>query len=385
MYIKKRLHSTFILLSFALFAQSCSQVTNINSTDTNNSSEATKVVDTDQLKQKLATIDLATNKKPTTDNKVQTEYITKTGDNTAAVKKYCSKLDRYFAKYGWGKSGCDDFTWHHVRNSHLGNPIVWYVFGNENVGHENVSNGKEINTTLIMCGVHGDEITPVKFCFDLLHDLKKNPSLFENQLVIIAPLVAPDSFLRGKPTRTNARGIDVNRNFPTSDWEAKAQKLWASRYGKDKRRYPGKHALSEQETIFQVNLINRYNPQKVVSVHAPLTLLDYDGPSFSQDKGLVAKELLIQMSDAAGKYKISNYPFFPGSLGNWAGNERKIPTITLELPNSDWNKTDKYFKLFRTAIHHAIKHDLNVHIIDEKVSSHSDNKEKSSDTKKIID
>ena len=109
-----------------------------------------------------------------------------------------------------------------------------------------------------------------------------------------------------------------------------------------------------------------------------------NGPSFSQDKGVVAKELLIQMSDAAGKYKISNYPFFPGSLGNWAGNERRIPTFTLELPNSDWNKTDRYFKLFRTAIHHAIKHDLNVHLIDEKVSA-SSNKKKSKDSKKIID
>lgn len=295
------------------------------------------------------------------DETTHKQYKTKTTENSPQVKKYCEKMDQYFKKYNWGKSGCDEFTWYHVRNSHLGNPIVWYVFGDEEKALK-----EKLNTTLILCGVHGDEITPVKFCFDVLKDLKQNPELFKDHLVLVAPLVAPDSFFKNKPTRTNARGVDVNRNFPTNDWSEKADKLWRSRYGADNRRFPGKYALSEQETIFQVNLINRYLPQKVVSVHAPLTLLDYDGPSFSKDEGLVAKQLLIQMSDAAGKYKISNYPFFPGSLGNWAGNERKIPTYTLELPNSDWHKTNQYYKLFRTAIHHAIKHDLRMHVIDEK-------------------
>ena len=366
---------TLIVFTTLTLVASCSQMPD-SSLNSNSKINSTSVEDQSEVSNNQVSEPVANNINIKTP---PTSTITKTRPNSNAVKKYCKKLDRYFAKYNWGKSGCDDFTWHHVRSSYLGNPIIWYVFGDEELAKK-----QNINTTLIMCGVHGDEITPVKFCFDLLDDLKTNPQLVENQLVIIAPLVAPDSFLKRKPTRTNARGVDVNRNFPTSDWSAKAQKMWASRYNKDKRRFPGKHALSEQETIFQVNLINRYNPQKVVSVHAPLTLLDYDGPSFSQDKGVVAKELLIQMSDAAGKYKISNYPFFPGSLGNWAGNERRIPTFTLELPNSDWNKTDRYFKLFRTAIHHAIKHDLNVHLIDEKVSA-SSNKKKSKDSKKIID
>jgi protein MpaA len=77
------------------------------------------------------------------------------------------------------------------------------------------------------------------------------------------------------------------------------------------------------------------------------------------------------MSDIAGKYKVSNYPFFTGSLGNWAGNERKIPTYTLELPNSDWNKTDQYFKMFRGAIHHAIQNDLTASKEKKKVSQNS--------------
>ena len=286
-----------------------------------------------------------------------------TQPNGEKVKSYCDQIELYFKKYNWGISHCHDYTWNHVRNSSQGNPIVWFVFGDDKA--------VDVNTTMLFCGVHGDEITPIKFCFDLLNDLSRNPSIIGKNRVVIAPLVTPDSFLTDNPSRTNAQGVDVNRNFPTKDWAKKAISLWKNKYHQDKRRFPGKYALSEQETIFQVNLINRYNPNKIISVHAPLTLLDYDGPTFSNFTGQAAKKLLIQMSDSAGNYKVSNYPFFTGSLGNWAGNERNIPTYTLELPNSDWNKTEKYFEMFRGAIHHAIQNDLSSENLKKKLSQQS--------------
>jgi protein MpaA len=297
------------------------------------------------------------------------KYNTLTKPNSDKVLSYCKKMDKHFKKYSWGKSNCTDYSWHHVRSSYLGNPIVWYVFGDESKRNKNT------NTTFIECGVHGDEITPIKFCFDLMEDIKNNPNVVGDNLIVIAPLVTPDSFFKLKPTRTNAKGVDVNRNFPTKDWNKSAIKLWKSRYRSDKRRFPGKSAQSEQETIFQVNIIKRYKPNKVISVHSPLTLLDYDGPTFTQDNGKAAKQLLISMSDKAGKYKVSNYPFFTGSLGNWAGNERNIPTYTLELPNSDWHKTDRYFKLFKTAIHHAIQHNLSSSSLKKKVTHQHKKKE----------
>jgi murein peptide amidase A len=281
-----------------------------------------------------------------------TAYPTLTKPNTQALLDYCEKIDNKFNQYNWGKSQCADYSWNHVRNSVKGDPLIWFVFGDEQI-----SNVHE-KTTLIFCAVHGDEIVPVKFCFDILNDLKANPQLFDNRLVIIAPIVNPDSFLIPKPTRTNANKVDINRNFPTKDWAADALRLWKTKYRSDPRRYPGKYALSEPETLFQVNLILRYKPSKIISVHSPLTMIDYDGPSFHVDIGKNAKDLLHTMSSSAQSYKISNYPFFPGSLGNWAGNERNIPTYTLEMPNSDWNKTNQYYKMFQKAIHEAIRYNL---------------------------
>lgn len=279
--------------------------------------------------------------------------------HTQAVIDFCRKIDQKFLHWGWGLSDCRDFEWHHVRDSIKGDPLMWTVFGDENKIDKSVG-----NITLIMCGVHGDEITPIKFCFDVLHYLNqefKKPE-YKNSLVVVFPIANPDSFFLERPTRVNARGVDINRNLPTRDWEKDALRLWKARYRSDPRRYPGAGPMTEPETLTQVNLIKRYSPQKIITVHAPLTILDYDGPvELTPQFGEVgprASELLIQMSKKADGYQVRNFPFFPGSLGNYAGNERGIPTFTLELPSSDNRRHKIYWDLFRPSIRAALIHDL---------------------------
>ena len=345
---------------FTLVLSSCSTslTDGIKPLNSKNEKKAAKSIQTEQvatkkISEKTEATEVKEQKQTQVSEKISKTHIHEKVENTPKVAKYCKKIDDYFKKYRWGKSNCDEYKWNHVRDSYWGNPIIWHVIGNE---EEHKKSPK--NVTMLLCGIHGDEITPVKFCFDVLHDLLLNPQyVSKDSLVVVAPLVTPDSFLKKYPTRFNARGVDINRNFPTKDWNKNAIKLWKSRYKSDKRRFPGDKAFSEQETVFMVNLIRRYNPDKVIQVHAPLTLIDYDGPE-ENGNGNNAMQLLIQMSEKAGQYRINNYPFFTGSLGNWAGNERKIPTYTLELPNSDWTKTRKFFNTFKTAIRHAIEHDL---------------------------
>ncbi len=268
--------------------------------------------------------------------------------SSSDLLKFCESMEDSFKKNEWDSPECLKYKWNYVRKSNKGVPLAWVVFGDEKTQSKNV--------TMILCGVHGDEITPVKFCFDIMKELdQKKPS---EHLVIISPLVSPDSFFIDKPTRTNSRGVDINRNFPTKDWKAKALKSWSEIYKKDKRRFPGDKASSEPEVVFQMNLIKRYQPKKIISVHAPLTLLDYDGPGFESSEKSGAKELLLQMSQKAEGYKVSNYPHFPGSLGNWAGVELKIPTYTLELPNTNPKESNLFYEKFKNAIHLAIEHPI---------------------------
>jgi protein MpaA len=293
---------------------------------------------------------------------------------TEALSKFCKKMEEKFKLYGWEKSQCKDIKWNHIRNSVQGDPLIWTTFGD--VSDENKPSFKEKDITVIMCGVHGDEITPIKFCFDIIYylrdqfaDSKNVDSEFKNKIVLVAPVVNPDSFFKARPSRINAHGVDVNRNFPTKDWVRDARKYWITKLRKDKRKNPGGTPGSEPEVVFQINLIKRYSPDKIISVHAPLTLLDYDGPSSAVTgvDGARASELLIQMSKDASDYNIVNYPYFPGSLGNWAGQERNIPTYTLELPTSNPAKSLSYWMLFKEAMHKAILHDIKLSTVAKKV------------------
>lgn len=276
-------------------------------------------------------------------------------EHSGAILNYCKKIENKFRRYRWGAANCLDFKWLHVRDSVWGDPLMWTVYGDEEEHKK-----KRKNMTMVLCGVHGDEITPIKFCFDIIHHLDANFHFYKDTLIAVAPIVNPDSFFRRRPSRVNGRGVDINRNFPTRDWQRLAQKIWRDRYRSDKRRNPGKKPLSEPEVLFQMNLIRRYNPVRIISVHAPLTLLDYDGPSKSSG---LKNRLLIQMSKHAKGYKVKNFPFFPGSLGNWAGHERNIPTYTLELPSSDYTKHKKYWKTFKEALHVAFLHDLSTPVV----------------------
>ena len=152
--------------------------------------------------------------------------------------------------------------------------------------------------------MHGDE-PQGKYLIE--EYLKENSS---TNLVFI-PCLNPDGV--AKNTRVNANGVDLNRNYPTKNWVL----------GNKDNYFGGNSPASEIETQFLIKVIEETKPQIILTLHAPYKVVNYDGP---------AKELVKKIS------KIINYPVeesigypTPGSFGTWAGIERNIQTITLEL------------------------------------------------------
>ena len=171
---------------------------------------------------------------------------------------------------------------------------------------------------LLLGGIHGDEYSSVSVVFKWMNKLNRYHSGLFHWKVI--PLLNPDGLLQRKSKRINARGVDLNRNFPTQNWEKETEHYWVKRTRKNPRRYPGKAALSEPESRWLHELIEEFKPDAIVSVHAPYGVLDFDGPRKAPKK--------------LGNLYLNLLGAYPGSLGNYAGIENDIPVITIELPHA---------------------------------------------------
>lgn len=147
----------------------------------------------------------------------------------------------------------------------------------------------------------------------------------------IIPVANPDG--TKEKTRTNAHGVDLNRNFPTKNWEEEALGYWKKKMKSDPRRNPGTEAASEVETRCLMKHFEEFKPDFIISVHTPLGVLDFDGPKIAAPPNF--KPLPWT---ALGN--------FPGSLGRYMWADRKIPVLTIELKgNEDVAKLEAFDKL----------------------------------------
>jgi protein MpaA len=186
-----------------------------------------------------------------------------------------------------------------------GRPLTLYLFGTGP------------NPTFIFAGIHGDEGVASDLARKLADHLRANPSAWTGRSVAILTEANPDGLAAG--TRGNSHGVDCNRNFPASNW---------SRAARGARYNGGPSAASEPETRAIIQAVNMLRPGRIVSLHAisgGKHCNNYDGPA----------ENLANKMAACNHYPVKasiGYPT-PGSFGTWAGVDRNIPTITLELPS----------------------------------------------------
>lgn len=168
---------------------------------------------------------------------------------------------------------------------------------------------------VILAAIHGDEPETTVAVSEALRCL---PSGDLHAAVILCG--NPDGMVRG--TRGNGRGVDLNRNFPTSNWSPDPV-FYKSRANdaRDIALRPGSHAASEPETTALLALLDRLKPRAVVSLHSALACVDDAG----------ASPLGRQLADRCALPFLTEigYPT-PGSMGTWAG-EQGLNLVTLEL------------------------------------------------------
>ena len=180
---------------------------------------------------------------------------------------------------------------------------------------------------MVVGGIHGDEMSSVSLVFHWLA-LAQNPPA-DTPLPItwrFIPSLNPDGLFSVPAKRVNANGVDLNRNFPTPNWARDARKYWEVRTRKDPRRWPGSKPLSEPESQFLYQQMDRFKPNLIVSVHAPYGVLDFDGPAVPPSR--------------LGRLYLDQVGIFPGSLGNFGGVHKGVPVVTIELPSATRTPTD---------------------------------------------
>lgn len=165
---------------------------------------------------------------------------------------------------------------------------------------------------LLLGAVHGDEIEGI-WALDAFRDELVKSYPYTNVGVVLWNQVNPDGVALGQ--RWNGNNIDLNRNLPTQDWSPEI---------KNPRYPPGPSAGSEPENKALLRLIDERKPIAILSAHSFKNFqVNVNGPARAWGEHLAAVCGYPVTEDIG-------YPT-PGSLGTYAGKERHIPTVTLEI------------------------------------------------------
>ncbi len=172
---------------------------------------------------------------------------------------------------------------------------------------------------LIIAGIHGEEADTTISLSRALRSIGQDDIAPNIGLVLCAN---PDGLALG--TRGNAKGVDLNRNFPTANWQSDPT---TCRWHADEEIHlpilTGELAGSESETKDLITIIEQSQPEVLLALHGPLACIDDPGPT-PLGNWLAQKTSLPLVGDIG-------YPT-PGSLGTW-GDENDIPVVTWEFPS----------------------------------------------------
>jgi protein MpaA len=176
---------------------------------------------------------------------------------------------------------------------------------------------------LLTAASHGEEALTALLARRLLEQVPGHETSWA-----VAPVVNPDGLLAG--TRQNARGVDLNRNFPASTWRPALSMTYPPGIdprqreprNRTNRSSPGAEPGSEPETRALLALVERLAPPLVIDLHSPLNLL-------LVRRGVPASVAEL-LSGSADLPVVSELPGCPGAFDDWL-EERGTPAVVYEI------------------------------------------------------
>lgn len=190
------------------------------------------------------------------------------------------------------------------------------------------------SSRIIMIGAtHGDERSSATLLSRYIDHLEANPSLIPaHRSVTIIPILNPDAYAANK--RTNARDVDLNRNFAAINWKSSVTMP-------NKSVLPtggGTAPLSEPESAAIASFINAESPRLVLTFHATggVVIPNDSGDSVALARAY-ADRSKVYFANNAATGTLFAYDT-TGAMEDWLHDGPGIPALLIELHSFNGNE-----------------------------------------------
>lgn len=194
--------------------------------------------------------------------------------------------------------------------------------------------------TMFVGGIHGNEPSSTTLMRSWINQLEANPTRYAGKRVLVVPAINPDGLAAG--TRANARGVNLNRNFPTDTWKQSINDTDGTHPNGG-----GEKPLSEPEALALANLSKQYRPRLMLSFHAIGSLVVGDPGGYSA--GYAARYAsTVGYRDATNNGAAAFDYEITGTYEDWTYRYAGIPSMVLELSSytSVYNASAHYKALW---------------------------------------
>lgn len=195
--------------------------------------------------------------------------------------------------------------------------------------------GSGATTVLYIGAIHGGEIGTKSLMERWIQDLDaKARNIPAHITVVVVPTINPDGVARG--SRTNARNVDLNRNFATSDWQTDITTV-------NNQPFPGgggESAMSEPETKAIAALAQQLRPKVILSYHSIGSMVAANQVGNSTTLAATYAQLsgysnITGQSDATFEYSVT------GTADDWYAQVIGVPSLLIELGSHTYHQFER--------------------------------------------